>query len=305
MKTVATTVALVAATLLAGAQVRLLTGPIVNPANGHFYYLTTPTTWTNAEAFARAMGGHLATVRNAQEDAWIYSTFIHHPGVTDTIWVGISDAAHEGSFVWASGETSAYRNWAPGEPNNLDGIEDYGRYFQPTHAYAGMWNDAPNVSASNGVIEKLCTPHRATAVAQLAGGSVVGATLTDVGCGYTVAPLVLILGGGGSGASAVAQVSNGVVTGISIMDPGAGYTNSPTVYIYSPQGAQAGLVKAVKPALSDLLIGTNYQLQVSSDLTNWTNQGAPFTATAPTMIYPQYWDVDNWLQLFFRVQVAP
>jgi hypothetical protein len=181
MKTVIATLTLITSSLLAGAQVSLLTGPIVNPANGHSYYLTTPTTWTNAEAFARAMGGHLATVRNAQEDSWIYSTFIHNPGVTDTIWVGISDAAQEGNFVWAGGETSAYRNWAPGEPNNLSNIEDYGRYFQPYHAYAGKWNDAPNEAPSNGVIEMICAPHRATATAQIANGLVVDATLTDVG----------------------------------------------------------------------------------------------------------------------------
>ena len=251
------------------------------------------------------MGGHLATVRNAQEDAWIYTNFIHQPGVTDTLWVGISDAAQEGNFVWASGDTSAYRNWAPGEPNNLANIEDYGRYFQPYHAYAGKWNDAPNDTPSNGVIELLCSPCRATATAQISNGSVVGATMTDVGCGYVTAPLVLILGGGGSGASAVAQVSNGVVTGINLIGAGAGYTNTPTVYIYSPRGVQADLIKAVRPSFSDLLIGTEYQLQVSRDLNNWTNQGAPFTATAPTMSYSQYWDVDNWGQLFFRVEVVP
>ncbi len=305
MKTVVATITLITSSLLAEAQVSIVTGPVVNPDNGHAYYLTTPTTWTNAEAFARTMGGHLATIRNSREDSWVYSTFIHNPAVTDTLWVGISDAAQEGNFVWASGETSGYWNWAPGEPNNLGYIENYGRYFQPSHAYAGRWNDAPNEAPSNGVIELLCTPHRATATAQTADGLVVGATMTDTGCGYTVTPLVLILGGGGSGASAVAQVSDGEVTGISIIEAGTGYTNTPTVYIYSPQGLQAWLIKAVKPSFSDLLIGTNYQLQVSSDLNNWTNQGAPFTATAPTVTYPQYWDVDNWAQLFFRVQIVP
>jgi hypothetical protein len=65
------------------------------------------------------------------------------------------------------------------------------------------------------------------------------------------------------------------------------------------------LIKAVKPSFSFLSLGTNYQLQVSSDLNTWTNQGSPFTATNSSMIYPQYWDVDNWSQLFFRLQVAP
>ena len=49
------------------------------------------------------------------------------------------------------------------------------------------------------------------------------------------------------------------------------------------------LIKAVKPSFANLSIGTNYQLQVSGDLTTWTNQGSPFTATNASMIYPQYW----------------
>ena len=65
------------------------------------------------------------------------------------------------------------------------------------------------------------------------------------------------------------------------------------------------LIKAVKPSFSRLSIGTNYQLQVSANLNNWTNQGSAFTATNTSMVYPQYWDVDNWNSLFFRLQVAP
>jgi uncharacterized membrane protein len=133
----------------------------------------------------------------------------------------------------------------------------------------------------------------------------VGATVTDGGSCYTNTPLVLIQGGGGTGATATAVVNNGVVVGITITDAGIGYTSTPTIYIYSPVGLQIGLIKAVKPSFSDLLLGTNYQLQVSADLNTWTNQGSPFPATAPSMVYPQYWDVDNWGQLFFRLRVAP
>lgn len=69
-------------------------------------------------------------------------------------------------------------------------------------------------------------------------------------------------------------------------------------------GPTIGLIKAVKPSLSGLWLGTNYQLQVSSDLNDWTNQGSAFIATNTSMVYPQYWDVDNWSQLFFRLQVS-
>lgn len=70
-------------------------------------------------------------------------------------------------------------------------------------------------------------------------------------------------------------------------------------------GPRVSLIKAVKPSFSGLSLGTNYQLQVSGDLNNWTNQGSAFTATNTGMIYSQYWDVDNWGQLFFRLQVSP
>ncbi len=70
-------------------------------------------------------------------------------------------------------------------------------------------------------------------------------------------------------------------------------------------GPLVNLIKAVKPSFSNLTLTTNYQLQVSADLNTWTNQGSPFTATNTSMVYPQYWDVDNWNQLFFRLQVTP
>jgi hypothetical protein len=43
----------------------------------------------------------------------------------------------------------------------------------------------------------------------------------------------------------------------------------------------------------------------SSDLNTWTNQGSAFTATNPAMVYPQYFNVAGWNQLFFRLQAAP
>ncbi|MBE0542327.1 MAG: LamG domain-containing protein [Verrucomicrobia bacterium] len=70
-------------------------------------------------------------------------------------------------------------------------------------------------------------------------------------------------------------------------------------------GPHVDLIKAVKPALSGLFLGTNYQLQLSGDLLTWTNHGAPFAATNISVVYPEYFDVDNWNKLFFRLEVAP
>ncbi len=63
--------------------------------------------------------------------------------------------------------------------------------------------------------------------------------------------------------------------------------------------------KAVYLDSSNLHVGINYQVQVSTDLNTWTNSGGPFTATNSTWRSANYWDVDNWGKLFFRLQVAP
>ncbi len=76
------------------------------------------------------------------------------------------------------------------------------------------------------------------------------------------------------------------------------------LYAYE-YGLHVNLLKAVKPSFDGLGLGTNYQLQVSADMSTWTNEGSPFMATNTSMVYPQYWDVDNWNGLYFRLQVSP
>lgn len=81
-------------------------------------------------------------------------------------------------------------------------------------------------------------------------------------------------------------------------------TEIEALYKYE-SGPRVALVKAVKPSLFNLSLGTIYQLQISDGLNNWTNYGSAFTATNTSMIYPQYFDTDNWGSLFFRAQVVP
>lgn len=82
-------------------------------------------------------------------------------------------------------------------------------------------------------------------------------------------------------------------------------TQDEITFLASWKMPQTGLVKAVRPSFSNLTLGLSYQLQVSSDLTTWTNQGSVFSATNSVMVYPEYWNVDNWSHLFFRLQVSP
>ena len=74
-----------------------------------------------------------------------------------------------------------------------------------------------------------------------------GVTLVSGGSGYTT-PHILLVGGGGTGATAVARVSQGVVIGIVLTSPGSGYTSAPTVVIRDPspraKGASATITYA-------------------------------------------------------------
>jgi hypothetical protein len=62
---------------------------------------------------------------------------------------------------------------------------------------------------------------------------------------------------------------------------------------------------AVTPSFNYLLPGTNYQLQVSTDLSTWSNPGPVFTATNANQAYPQPFDVSTSDRLFFRLALAP
>ena len=144
-------------------------------------------------------------------------------------------------------------------------------------------------------------PHPATATAIMTNGFVVAVTLADAGIGYTNTPSVYLVGGGGTGAQATATVSNGIVTGITIINAGFGYTNAPTVAITPPFPLMLGIAPATSLGFTNLIIGTNYQLQVSQSGI-WVNLGLPFTADAGN--YTQYFDgtVDGSL---YRLMALP
>ena len=134
MKTLTTLFPTFALLLLSAASAFSVTlsGPVFNPVNGHRYYLLASSPWTTAETEAITLGGHLVTVNDAAENSFVLSTFSNFGGINRALWTGLNDAAVEGTFVWASGETALYRNWEPGQPDNGD-------VFYPTEDYVLMW----------------------------------------------------------------------------------------------------------------------------------------------------------------------
>lgn len=100
---------------------------------GHEYELVPGLDWTDAEISAIGWGGHLATVNDAAEDAWLFSNFGYKH------YIGLNDIDVEGVWEWISGEAVTYTHWAPGEPNNGTAAN----WVQINWGYdsTGGWND--------------------------------------------------------------------------------------------------------------------------------------------------------------------
>ncbi|MBI4704810.1 MAG: VCBS repeat-containing protein [Deltaproteobacteria bacterium] len=88
------------------------------------------SSWAAARDFCRARGAALALPRDdAQSEA------LAGMG-TDGYWIGVSDAAAEGTWTGGDGEKASYTNWADGEPGGGD-AEDCAMLVG-----GGKWNDA-------------------------------------------------------------------------------------------------------------------------------------------------------------------
>ena len=99
----------------------------------HYYLINTVQEYAPARTACMNQGATLATI-NSYAD-WSRSVWAH-PGAT--VWIGLNDAAVEGTWRWDSNDAvTAYMRWDGGEPNNA-GNEDY------THQKVnGLWNDVP------------------------------------------------------------------------------------------------------------------------------------------------------------------
>jgi hypothetical protein len=133
-------------------------GPLVNPENRHTYFLLHPGSWTDSEALAVPLSGHLASIRNAQEQSWVFSNFGTYQGVNYSLWIGLYDRSsdlnglpHVLNFQWVDGEAAPYRDWAAGEPNDGHAVNPAGEFYVHMEKTGngfgippGFWNDMDN-----------------------------------------------------------------------------------------------------------------------------------------------------------------
>ncbi|CAB5146941.1 hypothetical protein D3OALGA1CA_4193, partial [Olavius algarvensis associated proteobacterium Delta 3] len=124
--------------------------------SGHMYALS-PTTmnWNDARAYAQSFGGELVTIDDATEDAFLRSTF-----GSAHFWTGLNDTVTEGTWEWADGSTSTYRNWGSTyNDGNYDAVYRHSNGFWYANPPSSGFRAMVEVSSLTGDTDNDGTPN--------------------------------------------------------------------------------------------------------------------------------------------------
>jgi len=102
--------------------------------------------WADADAACQAAGQQLATVQSAAQNALLTTA-----AGGNTVWMGGTDAASEGKWMWDNNTPLSYTYWGPSEPNDAGDGEDCMEFYGE-----GKWNDVPCARARRYVCAVNC-----------------------------------------------------------------------------------------------------------------------------------------------------
>ena len=109
---------------------------------GHYYKVFEGRyTWHESKRKCESMGGHLVCMETKSENQ-----FVTKLANNRELWLGGTDEAEEGRWMWVTGAKIVYSSWYRTEPSNHGGKEHYLHIRRN-----GLWNDAPS-NAKKGFI---------------------------------------------------------------------------------------------------------------------------------------------------------
>jgi hypothetical protein len=117
--------------------------------------------WPDAKLAAEVrvfdgVSGHLVTIGSAGENAFVLSLLAGLTGDWLGVWIGATDRDTEGDWRWVTGEALSFSNWAAGQPDDYELMQDYAVMLaKPVFAgqSAGEWDDIPEFFAVGYVVE--------------------------------------------------------------------------------------------------------------------------------------------------------
>ncbi len=131
--------------------------------NDHYYDIVNYSGyWTSAKTDAESLGGYLATITSAEENAFIWDNYQSSITGISRPFIGgyqtSTDNEPGGNWAWVTGETWSFTNWdvANGEPNDGGGglTEQYIEFLADNGEPKGngKWNDVYDSISRGGYI---------------------------------------------------------------------------------------------------------------------------------------------------------
>lgn len=125
--------------------------PLWTVREGHRYQVFDESlSWTEARIRCSLMGGHLVSISDAEEQAFVQELISSYS--KDSYWIGLHTL--EGGWKWEDGSEYVFQNWDldlvsdTQKPDNFNGNEYFGKLYAKSAEYenwscnAGKWDDA-------------------------------------------------------------------------------------------------------------------------------------------------------------------
>ena len=126
-------------------------------------FLISLINWTGARQTREDMHGHLVEIETEEENEELYNEAVRLNMTEVPSWIGLSDTAEEGNWVWTSGERANFTNWSQDQPDNAIHSSRDGQNCAVLNTYVDSpgfwgvprkWDDVP-CSDPNGAICEL------------------------------------------------------------------------------------------------------------------------------------------------------
>ncbi|XP_039624898.1 L-selectin-like isoform X2 [Polypterus senegalus] len=122
------------------AGFRLFVLPVHGSQEFNYHYVKEPMNWTNAQAYCKSNFTDLVTIADEKELQEILNNLTRENVSDAEIWIGLKDI-NMNNGTWSNGETSTYRKWNAGEPNNRMLACGSMYYHRNEVNHNGTWND--------------------------------------------------------------------------------------------------------------------------------------------------------------------
>ena len=86
-------------------------------AGGCYKFLPEKYNWEDAKEACHMLHGWLVEIESEEQNDAIHDEAKKQDGWKEA-WIGLTDEAEEGEWVWSSGQASSFTNWSPGSPSN-------------------------------------------------------------------------------------------------------------------------------------------------------------------------------------------